>query len=131
MPSMGGVPFRHAVSAAAFAVGAGAAGPALGLPLAGLAATVAYGRLYTRVQQPADLRTGGPPTIGRNDAVIQLPIGVRLRGALASPGSVWLALPLRRRAETGHSSRGPLSVSQAEMTSPGAPGLPIWRRLAG
>ena len=58
VPSSGGFPSRHAASAAAFAAGAGLAEPALAVPLGGLAATVAYARVYTGAHYPGDVLVG-------------------------------------------------------------------------
>jgi diacylglycerol kinase family enzyme/membrane-associated phospholipid phosphatase len=58
VPAFGGLPSRHAASSAAFAVGAGLAEPALAVPLAGLAASVAYARVYTGAHYPGDVLAG-------------------------------------------------------------------------
>ena len=51
-------PSGHSASAAAFATGVAVESPALGLPLAGLAAAVAYSRIYTGVHYPGDVAAG-------------------------------------------------------------------------
>ena len=72
VPSSGGFPSRHAASAAAFAVGAGLAEPALALPLAGLAATVAYARVYTGAHYPSDVLVGAALGVAVGVTVLRL-----------------------------------------------------------
>lgn len=57
-PTSGSFPSGHAASAAAFAVAVGLAEPALAAPLAGLAAAVAYSRVYTGANHPSDVLAG-------------------------------------------------------------------------
>jgi len=58
LPTSSSFPSGHAASAAAFAVAAGSAERALLVPLVGLAAAVAYSRVYTGVHYPSDVVAG-------------------------------------------------------------------------
>jgi membrane-associated phospholipid phosphatase len=51
-------PSGHAASAAAFAVGASSEMPCVAVPLGGLAAAVAYSRIYVGVHYPLDVVVG-------------------------------------------------------------------------
>ena len=58
MPRSTSWPSGHSASASAFAVGAGAAWPAAGVPLSALASLVAYSRVHTGVHYPSDTIAG-------------------------------------------------------------------------
>ncbi|MEP6796960.1 MAG: diacylglycerol kinase family protein [Lapillicoccus sp.] len=58
LPRSGSFPSGHSASAAAYAFSVGAIEPSLALPLAGLAAGVAYSRVYTKVHYPTDVIAG-------------------------------------------------------------------------
>lgn len=58
MPRTSSFPSGHAASAFAFATGAGAAEPALSVPLRALATLVGYSRVHTGVHYPADVLAG-------------------------------------------------------------------------
>jgi membrane-associated phospholipid phosphatase len=58
MPRSRSFPSGHAASAFAFATGAAATQPRLGLPLRGLATVVAYSRVHTGVHFPGDVLVG-------------------------------------------------------------------------
>lgn len=58
VPTSSSFPSGHSASAAAFAVGASAECPPLGLPLGALAAAVAYSRVHTGVHFPSDAVAG-------------------------------------------------------------------------
>ena len=57
-PRSSSFPSGHSASAAAFALGVGLEQPALALPVAALAAGVAYGRVHTGVHYPGDVLAG-------------------------------------------------------------------------
>ena len=57
-PSSSSFPSGHAASAAAYATAAGHADPVLGPPLAALAATVGFSRVYTGMHHPSDVLVG-------------------------------------------------------------------------
>ena len=58
LPVSPSFPSRHSVSAFAFATGASLEKPAAGIPLLGLAAAVAYSRVYVGVHYPSDVVAG-------------------------------------------------------------------------
>ena len=58
MPRSTSWPSGHSASASAFAIGAGAAWPAAGVPLSALASLVAYSRVHTGVHYPSDAIAG-------------------------------------------------------------------------
>ena len=58
MPSSGSFPSGHSASAFAFASCVGASLPPAAPPLLGLAAAVAYSRVYTGVHFPGDVLVG-------------------------------------------------------------------------
>ena len=58
MPRSTSWPSGHAASAFAFTTGVGAAMPAAGVPLGGVAALVAYSRVHTGVHYPLDVIAG-------------------------------------------------------------------------
>jgi undecaprenyl-diphosphatase len=58
MPSSTSFPSGHSAAAFAFATGVGHVFPAAGVPLRGLAATVAYSRVHTGVHYPGDVVAG-------------------------------------------------------------------------
>lgn len=58
MPMSTSFPSGHSAAAFAFAVGAGHASPAAGVPLRALAALVAYSRVHTGVHYPGDAAAG-------------------------------------------------------------------------
>ena len=82
----GGFPSRQAAAGAAFAVGAGLAEPVLALPPAGLAATVAYARVYTGAATRA---TSWPGRAGGRGGRHRAPVG-----ADAHPDPVRVIEPL-------------------------------------
>ncbi len=65
-PESSSFPSGHSASAAAFSGVVGRAYPALWLPVNGLAATVAFSRVYTGVHYPGDVLVGW--TLGRSVA---------------------------------------------------------------
>ena len=71
MPTSTSFPSGHSASAFAFAGAVGASIPALGAPLRGLAATVAYSRVHTGVHYPGDVIVGSVvgATIGEATAL--------------------------------------------------------------
>jgi membrane-associated phospholipid phosphatase len=58
MPTSTSFPSGHSASAAAFAVAVGDVIPALRVPLAAAAGTVAFSRVYTGVHYPGDVLVG-------------------------------------------------------------------------
>lgn len=86
----GGFPSRQAAAGAAFAVGAGLAEPVLALPPAGLAATVAYARVYTGARYPSDVLAGAALGAAVGGTVLRLaptrtPDPVRVIEPLSDP----------------------------------------------
>lgn len=63
-PASSSMPSGHAASAAAFAVAMSLELPPLAVPLGGLAAAVAYSRVYNGVHYPGDILLGGAIGIG-------------------------------------------------------------------
>jgi len=72
MPTSTSFPSGHSASAFAFATAVGGTLPALGFPLRGLAAIVAYSRVHTGVHYPGDVIAGSliGAWIGKATAVI-------------------------------------------------------------
>jgi diacylglycerol kinase family enzyme/membrane-associated phospholipid phosphatase len=98
IPTSTSFPSGHAASAFAFATGIGLEQPRLRLPLGGLAAAVAFSRVYTGVHYPADVAAG---------AVIGAGV------AMAST-RVWpLADPRAARAGVLAGGRGPVGPEGA------------------
>lgn len=58
MPTSSSFPSGHSAAAFAFATGVGHEWPAVGVPLRGLAAVVAYSRVHTGVHYPGDVIAG-------------------------------------------------------------------------
>ena len=59
MPTSSSFPSGHSAAAFAFATGVSHEWPAVGVPLRGLAAVVAYSRVHTGVHYPSDAIAGG------------------------------------------------------------------------
>ena len=72
MPSSTSFPSGHSASAFAFSSAVGAAAPAVGVPLRGLATAVAYSRVHTGVHYPGDVVVGSVlgVTIGETTAFV-------------------------------------------------------------
>ena len=79
MPTSTSFPSGHSASAFAFATAVAGTLPALGFPLRGLAATVAYSRVHTGVHYPGDVIVGAlmGASIGEATALLVRGVGRR------------------------------------------------------
>ena len=86
MPSSGSFPSGHSASAFAFASCVGASLPPAAPPLLGLAAAVAYSRVYTGVHFPGDVIVGSVIGAAIGRAVASWP-GQRAAALMLAPGT--------------------------------------------
>ncbi len=87
MPTSTSFPSGHAASAFAFTTAVAGSLPAIGFPLRGLAATVAYSRVHTGVHYPGDVIVGALMGASIGEATALLIRGVRRRRSMSRVGT--------------------------------------------